>query len=206
MHSRNNMTNSSTHEVAGQPGRWHPVMRHYGSVIGMLALWLLFGAAGSPLKAQNGNNGNNGEASVSISVAATVTASTAQEVEMVTLRDMMLESQLTRQGMIEINPITDNQAGKMRAEGVPNTEVRISFLEERELTRVGGDETLFFYYDVAGHDMDDQPSSEILVLENRDFELNEDGEYYFWIGGRVDITGAVQGAYDGEFTVEIEYL
>lgn len=161
--------------------------------------------SGNLIQAQNGNNDND-EGSATISVSATVQPSTEIEVEMVTLRDMALDRQVRQNNLISINPVNDSQSGKMRAEGRPHAEVRISFLQQRELTRVGGNQTLTFYYNVAGNDMDDQSSSEILDLENRDFELNEDGEYYFWIGGQVDITDAVAGAYDGEFTVEIEYL
>lgn len=170
-----------------------------------LCLILLTAASGNMVQAQN-VNGNDDEISATISVSATVQATTGVEVEMVTLRDMTLDRQVTQQNLVAVNPVNDSQSGKMRAEGRPNAEVRISFLQQRELTRIGGNETLTFYYRVAGNDMDDQPSSEILDLENRDFELNEDGEYYFWIGGQVDITDAVAGAYDGEFTVEIEYL
>ena len=171
---------------------------------GVLTL-LFMAVSGNLLQAQNGNN-NDDEVTATISVSATVQVASTMEVEMVTLRDMVLDHQVRQQNLISINPVNDSQSGKMRAEGRPNAEVRISFLQQRELTRVGGNETLTFYYRVAGNDLDDQPSSEILDLENRDFELNDDGEYYFWIGGQVDITDAVAGAYDGEFTVEIEYL
>ncbi|MDG5766028.1 hypothetical protein QA596_01025 [Balneolales bacterium ANBcel1] len=159
-----------------------------------------------PALAQNGFNGNNDDVTATISVSASVTATTDMEVAMITLRDIVLDRQVTREEEIVVDPMTSINAGQMRAEGEPNAEVRISFLQERELTRIGGGETLTFFYEVAGNDIDDQPSSELLELENRDFQLNEDGEYYFWIGGRVDIRGATQGAYDGEFTVEIEYL
>lgn len=158
----------------------------------------------APLLQAQDNGNNDNESSVSISVSATVNAS--PEVSMVTLRDMVLDRQVTRQGIVSVNPQVDDQAGKMRAEGRPNAEVRISFLEQRELVRVGGTEQLTFYYNVAGNEIDDQGSAEILDLDNRDFQLNNDGEFYFWIGGEVDIRNAVQGSYDGEFTVEIEYL
>lgn len=183
--------------------------RHIGRIAGtVLSACIILMSQGwmgpAALHAQNNVNGNGEGASVSISVSASVVSAT--EVSIVTLRDMSLEPQLTRQGVITIDPQEDAQAGQMRAEGEPNAEVRISFIEERELTRVGGPETLMFYYDVAGNDIDDQPSSEPLDLDNRDFTLNENGEFYFWVGGSVDIRNAVQGAYDGEFTIEIEYL
>lgn len=148
---------------------------------------------------------NDRDASVSIVVSATVDGM-ASEVIIVTLRDMNLDQQLTRAGVLEVNPVTDGEAGKIRAEGMPNAEVRISFLSQRELLRDEGAEYLTFYYRIAGNDIDDQASAEILDLDNRDYTLNEDGEFYFWIGGEVDLRNAVHGAYDGEFTVEIEYL
>lgn len=172
------------------------------SVIMIMPALLLLFITGSPLYAQNGNN--NGE-SVSINVSARVVPSEVQ-VSMETLRDMVMDRQVTRQGIVSINPMTDGQSGKMRAEGMANAEVRISFLEQLELVRVGGNEQLMFHYRVAGNPMDDRASAEILDLDNRDLILSEEGEYYFWIGGEVDIRNAVPGAYDGEFTIEIEYL
>lgn len=177
--------------------------KHFGSCAGMLlAVCVLLMVPGG-LYAQNNANGN-GDMSVSINVSANVVSAT--EVTMVTLRDMILDRQVRQENMIVINPVQHAQAGQMRAEGEPQAEVRISFLEERELTREGGPEQLTFYYEISGNEVDDQPSSEILDLDNRDFELNEDGEFYFWIGGYVDISDAVQGSYEGEFTIEIEYL
>ena len=163
-------------------------------------------AAGPTAYAQNGNGNGDGTATASIAVSAVVTATTDSEVSMITLRDMNIDAQVTRQGMVEVNPLLDAQAGQMRAEGRPNATVRISFLQQRELTRIGGPETLLFVYNISGNNLDDQASSEILELDNREFQLNDEGEFYFWIGGQVDIRNAVQGAYDGEFTIEIEYL
>ncbi|MEX0680849.1 MAG: hypothetical protein WD097_05660 [Balneolales bacterium] len=153
-----------------------------------------------PVYAQSGGNPE----SISIRVSATVQES--NDVAVVTLRDMILDRQVTNQGIVTIDPQIHDQAGKMRAEGRSNAEVRIRFLEELELRRIGGSETLTFYYVVAGNNMDDKASSEALDLDNRNFVLNSEGEFYFWIGGRVDIRNAVQGEYDGEFIVEIEYL
>lgn len=166
-------------------------------------LMILFLVSGH-LKTVAAQNGIDEGVVVSIRAAAEIIESS--EVNLVTLRDVTLDRQVTRQGIVQINPRVDAQAGKMRAEGRRNTEVRISFTEQMELTRVGGSETLIFNYSVSGNNVDDQSSSELLDLDNRDFMLNDDGEFYFWVGGRVDIRNAVQGNYDGEFTIEIEYL
>jgi hypothetical protein len=37
-------------------------------------------------------------------------------------------------------------------------------------------------------------------------QFNEKGEYYLWLGGKVDLSKARPGSYDGEFTIQIEYI
>lgn len=107
---------------------------------------------------------------------------------------------------IQIDALSSSNAGKMIAIGSPNSEIRISFLEQRELTQANGTSTLQFNYEVAGSDQDDQSTAEVLDRENRDFEFNEEGRFYIWIGGNVDISTAEPGSYQGEFTLDIEYI
>ncbi|MDI6401973.1 hypothetical protein QLX67_08205 [Balneolaceae bacterium ANBcel3] len=172
----------------------------YKRFILLLALLLLVGSAG--VQAQN-NALNNNNGHINIAVTAMVLTT---DVTIVTIRDMVLDQQVASAGTLQIDPQNDFQAGMLRAEGRPNAEVRISFLRERELSRTGGQEQLLFMYAVSGNNTDDQPSSELLDLDNRDFQLNDEGEFFFWVGGTADISGAVEGSYDGEFTIEIEYL
>ncbi|MDI6401915.1 DUF4402 domain-containing protein [Balneolaceae bacterium ANBcel3] len=174
----------------------------YKRFILLLVLLLLLGSAG--VQAQNNalnNDNDNGFFNIAVSASVLTT-----DVTVVTIRDLLLDQQVASAGTLQIDPQNDFQAGKLRAEGRPNAEVRISFLRERELSRTGGQEQLLFMYAVSGNDTNDQPSSELLDLDNRDFQLNDDGEFFFWVGGTADISGAVEGSYDGEFTIEIEYL
>jgi hypothetical protein len=111
-------------------------------------------------------------------------------------------------GMTElyINPRTDNGAGILRVSGSPNSIIRVSFLERRELNRVGGGESLVFVYEVSGASEENQFISEPMRQENRQIVLSSTGEYYFWIGGRLDLAGISFGQYEGEFTLEIDYI
>ncbi len=139
---------------------------------------------------------------VSINVSANVTSS----IEMITLRSMQLSDDDVQNDIIRIDPTTSPNAGKMVAYGNPNSDIRISYLPTRELTHVQGTETLSFSYQVAGNQQEDQGTAERLEVENRDFSFNEDGQFYLWIGGSVNISTAVPGNYQGEFTLEIEYI
>ncbi len=142
------------------------------------------------------------QSNVSVSISANVTRS----IEMVTLRSMQLSGEDAQNGIITIDPTSSPNAGKMVAYGNPNSDIRISYLPTRELTRIQGTDVLTFTYQIAGNQQEDQTTAEPLETENRDFSFNDNGEFYLWIGGSVNISTAVPGNYQGEFTLEIEYI
>jgi len=135
-----------------------------------------------------------------------VSARVVNTIEMVTLRDMQFGPVQPGQQQISIDPLLDSESGKMIAIGIPETRIRVSFVRERVLTSSDGSETLTFTYEIAGNDRDDQSSAELLQSDNRNFDLNSQGEYYFWIGGQVNIQDAKPGKYNGDFTIEVEYI
>lgn len=110
------------------------------------------------------------------------------------------------QQTISIDPLSDTSTGKMIALGNADSQIRVSFVHERTLRHVSGSSTLTFTYEIAGNDEDDQSSAEILQTDNRDLTLNGNGEYYFWIGGQVNVENAKPGNYNGNFTIEVEYI
>jgi len=146
------------------------------------------------------------EDSSSDSYSIGVSARVVQSIEMVTMRNMQFGPLQPGQNKILIDPLLDSETGKMIATGNPNARIRVSFLRERILTRTDGTETLTFTYEIAGNDQDDQSSAELLQSDNRNLDLNEEGEYYFWIGGQVNIEDATPGNYNGDFTIEVEYI
>ena len=159
----------------------------------------LIGFFASPTFAQDNGNGSQ---DVSINVSAEVISS----IEMITIKSINLSEAEAFNNRIQIDPQRSTNAGKMIAIGTPNSDIRISFLQQRELTQRRGSDNLLFNYEVAGNDQDDQSTAEILDGENRDFEFNDEGRFYLWIGGTVDISVASPGNYQGEFTLEIEYI
>lgn len=148
---------------------------------------------------QNSSNGDSDRITVNARVVA-------EGIEMTTIRDMRFGKVQPGQQEISISPLRDPNAGKMVASGIPDERIRVSFLREWQLTNDQGGEPLTFSYRVAGNSIDDQNTSELLETNNRNLRFNSEGEFYFWIGGRVNISNASPGNYEGEFTIEIEYI
>ncbi|TVQ64997.1 MAG: hypothetical protein EA360_11040 [Balneolaceae bacterium] len=141
-------------------------------------------------------------AEVSISVSATVTST----IELVTIQTMDFTGEELELGVIEINPVLNPNAGRMVARGNPNAEMRINFVRTRELRNATTNNVLLLEYLVAGNLIDEQASAEFLGQDDRDLQFNEDGEFYIWVGAVVDLTLAEPGSYEGEFSIEVEYI
>ena len=139
-------------------------------------------------------------------ISISATAQVVESIEMVTVRDMNFSPVQPSQQTITIDPLSASNSGKMIALGNADSQIRVSFVRERTLRHVSGTSTLTFSYEIAGNDEDDQSSAEILQTDNRDLTLNGEGEYYFWIGGQVNVENAKPGNYNGDFTIEVEYI
>ncbi len=157
------------------------------------------------LPALMGQNQNGNRRPVNISASATVVGG---DIEVETISDMgIIDAQRMQQdNIVYINPIFDPEAGIMRARGNPGALIRVSYLEEMEVSRREGPGSLFFVYEVSAFAGDNQRESELLDQIERELRFNEEGEFFFFIGGRVDLSQALPGNYDGEFTIEIEYM
>lgn len=140
--------------------------------------------------------------SVSIAVSAQVSSAT----ELFTIQTVDFRYEDVELNVLSIDPVSNPSAGKMVARGMPDTEMRINFLQSRELINVTTNHVLFFEYFVAGNFLDEQQSSELINPDNRDLTFNNEGEFYIWVGGRVDLSTAQPGSYEGEFNIEIEYI
>lgn len=150
----------------------------------------------SSLKAQEQN----------INASIDVSARVIQSIELITVNTISFSNAQPGEEEIYVNPINSNNAGFMIAVGTPEAEFRLNYLPERTLTQVGGDATLTFSYELSGNTEEDQPSAELLDFENRNIQFNLEGRYYIWVGGRVDLSEAVPGNYQGDFTIEIDYI
>lgn len=139
-------------------------------------------------------------------VTINVNANVQGSVELITIQTMDFQNVDRDENIVRVDPVESPRAGKMVARGSPGSEFRLNYLRERELMSVQGTGILFFYYDVAGNTIDEQETAEPLDQDIRDLQFNEAGEFYIWIGGNVDISQAEPGSYEGEFTIEIEYI
>lgn len=140
------------------------------------------------------------------SVNINVNARVIESIELITLKNMEFGQVQPGNKTLYISPIEDETAGKMLARGIPNARIKVSYFKEWELTSDRSDKKLQFFYEVAGNTEDNQATAELLLADNRELQLNEEGAYYFWIGGRTNVTEAEPGNYEGEFTIEIEYM
>jgi len=139
-------------------------------------------------------------------VEISVSANVGGAIEMFTIQTLDFEDIERNNSIISVDPIESARAGKMIARGAPNSEFRVDYLREREMSNTAGTSTLIFNYNIAGNSVNEQETAELLDQEMRDLQFNEDGEFFIWVGGNTDISEAEPGRYEGEFTLEIEYI
>ena len=141
-----------------------------------------------------------------ISATVNINAEIVNIIEMTTLRDLVFPQVGSGRPQLEINPVFDSMAGLLRANGRPGAQIRVSFSEHQELINRDTGAVLPFRYVVSANSDYIQESSELIWQLNREFQLNENGEFFFWIGGVAEMEGTGRGHYTGEFTIEIEYI
>lgn len=141
-----------------------------------------------------------------VSAFVSISADVVQSIELITVNSMTFGNTQPGQREIYVNPINDVNAGYMIAVGTPGAEFRLEYFEQRVLTQTNGDGTLTFSYEISANDVEDQASSELLDYENRNIIFNSEGRFYIWVGGRVNLENAKPGNYEGDFTIEIDYI
>jgi hypothetical protein len=142
----------------------------------------------------------------SVSIRASATVVEAIDIQLIPLNDMIIDESSALDGFLDISPITDVTAGKILVKGKINAMIRLSYLHQQVVVNTSGDGTLVFEYIVSGFPSDDQRASRFLDALDNVPQFNEKGEYYLWVGGRVNINNARPGNYEGEFILEIEYI
>lgn len=145
---------------------------------------------------------SHAQESISINISANVQST----IELITVQTLDFQNSDRQDNIIQINPVSSPRAGIMVARGNTESEFRLNYLRTRELTNIEGTGVLFFEYSVAGNTIDEQNTAEVLDQEVRELQFNDDGEFFIWVGGRVDLTNATPGTYEGDFTIEIEYI
>ncbi|MBO6524752.1 MAG: hypothetical protein JJ971_13055 [Balneolaceae bacterium] len=141
-----------------------------------------------------------------VTALVNISAEVVQSIQLITVNSMTFGNVQPGQLEIYVNPINDVNAGYMIAVGTPGAEFRLDFQQIRNLTNVEDEGFLTFQYELSGNDTEDQSSSVLIENENRSIIFNEEGEYHIWVGGRVNIENATPGSYEGDFTIEIDYI
>ncbi len=142
----------------------------------------------------------------SISIRASATVIEVIDIQLVPLNDMVIDESYALNGIIDISPITGEQAGKILVKGKINSLIRLSYLAQQPIVNTTGDGMILCKYTVSGYQSDNQHASQILDSPAHVPQFNEKGEYYLWVGGRIDLNNARPGNYSGEFIFEIEYI
>jgi len=134
-----------------------------------------------------------------------VTATVLGTIEMITLQDIDIGVVTPSMEFIIVNPGEDQGAGLIKFTGQPSLGIRIVF--SQTVVMVSGEgNTLTVQYLVNGNNTNEQGTSVPLEESPAQVALNNDGEYFVWIGCQIDISEVVPGQqYDGDFVIEVDY-
>lgn len=141
-----------------------------------------------------------------VSASVNITANVEQSIQLITVNAMTFGDIEPGQLEIFVNPVIDVSSGYMIAVGTPEAEFRLDYLNVRNLTNVENEGFLTFQYVLSGNDTEDQASSELIDNDNRTIRFNNEGTFHIWVGGRVNLENATPGSYEGDFTIEIDYI
>ncbi len=145
---------------------------------------------------------------VSIRVNATVVDSESISLDIITLQNMAITPEAFLQGQNEVyvSPINAVDAGLMMLKGNPNAGVNIHYQPEERIYCKSGDDYIQINYVMSGYKKRNQQASTLLEAADVLIKLNDEGEYFLWIGGLINTGNAGAGMYNGGFVFEISYL
>lgn len=110
-----------------------------------------------------------------------------------------------------VDPVTNKAgsgggAGMLVAKGEPGRDFQVVIPEAITLINSETGTTLDVRVIVSHNGIIDQSSSDYVRDAISGFRLNGDGEYYFWLGGEIDVAEVEEGDYEGSFLLEVEYI
>lgn len=110
-----------------------------------------------------------------------------------------------------VDPVTDQAgsvggAGMLVTKGEPNRIFQVTIPQTVTLTNKDTGTTLNVRVKVSHNGIIDQSSSDYIRETVSAFQLNTDGEYYFWMGGEINVADVEEGEYEGNFLLEVEYV
>jgi hypothetical protein len=154
----------------------------------------------------------NGPGSAEIAVTGKVIpARSTQQLSFETLSDVNFIQLNEDDTEISVDPIRDASAGDsgpghIVAKGQPGALFRLTYSRTVVLRNTTDNTTVTVEYLMSAYPTDEQRNSTYVLETSPQFRLNEQGEYHFWLGGRLSLQGVTDGDYEGEFTMDVEYI
>jgi len=139
---------------------------------------------------------------------ATITASATVlgNVDLVVMKDLEFEIASLSATELIVNPQGNPNSGEIKIVGNPNSLVRVTFERESILRHESSQSQLYFTYNLSGG-LSAVQSQSILLTQNNQVRLNDQGVYYLWVGGRLSgIENIVPGNYQMDLAIELEYI
>lgn len=143
---------------------------------------------------------------MSMSIKAQATVIEQSGIELITIKNMDIDPGLAVEGKVYISSHRDASAAVMMIKGKANARFRVNYTPVVRIANTSGPGFLTLRYEMRGFQSDNQSASEPIDAAVRTLQLSSDSKYYFWVGGTVDVRNARPGTYDGEFTIEVEYI
>ncbi|WP_240507452.1 hypothetical protein [Algoriphagus ratkowskyi] len=143
------------------------------------------------------------KATLSVNATATVT----DNLQMLTIRNIDLIAPLVEENMILVSPMRSPFAGMFKIIGNPNARIRITFLQRETLVESNeGIGEVKAEYNLSAAFEDLQIQSTLLDLGEANVVLSKKGLLFVWLGANLDLSAALPGVYQSEFTIELEYI
>jgi hypothetical protein len=162
-------------------------------------LFILLALPAIIVSAQNSNT-------TSVSIKANATVMEKIGIEIITMKNMDIDIKMALDGRIYISALRNPNAAIILVKGKSDAKFRVHFQPVMKIKNSHGNGSLLMHYEVYGYPTDNQRASEPIDAIERILQMSSDGNYFFWIGGNIDIKNAYPGNYDGEFTIQIEYI
>ncbi|MEP0713475.1 hypothetical protein [Algoriphagus sp.] len=143
------------------------------------------------------------KASLSVNATATVT----DNLQMLTIRNIDLIAPVVEENSILVSPISSPYAGMFKIIGNPTARIRITFLQRETLVESNdGFGEVKAEYSLSAAFEDLQIQSALLDRGEATISLSDKGILFVWLGANLDLSSALPGVYQSEFTIELEYI
>jgi len=146
----------------------------------------------------------NGAPKPTLSVS--VTARILDNLEILTIRNIDLIS-VVKSKKIMVPSMKSPFAGLFKITGNPNARIRITFLQRETLVESNeGIGIIKAEYNLSTSFKDLQNQSTLLDIGEANLKLSDKGLLFVFVGANLDLSAALPGKYQSEFTIELEYI